>query len=71
MSSLLDISSSAVVKTLLSFFMGNIIWTMLEYGMHRFVFHVDEMLPDRPLFLTMHFLAHGVHHYLPMDRCVI
>jgi hypothetical protein len=44
---------------------------MLEYGLHRFLFHIDEWLPDRPLFLTLHFLLHGIHHYLPMDRFVL
>ncbi|KAF8345367.1 oxidoreductase [Amanita rubescens] len=53
---------------LVCFFLGNIIWTMLEYGLHRFLFHVDEWLPDKPIFLTLHFLMHGIHHYLPMDR---
>lgn len=36
--------------------------------MHRFLFHIDEYLPDKPAFLTLHFLMHGIHHYLPMDR---
>ncbi|CAH7690004.1 hypothetical protein BY996DRAFT_4589136 [Phakopsora pachyrhizi] len=55
-------------KVLLCFFLGNLIWTLLEYTLHRFLFHVDNFLPDRPVFLTLHFLLHGVHHYLPMDR---
>lgn len=46
---------------------GLFIWTLLEYLMHRFLFHIDDWLPDHPLFLTLHFLLHGVHHYLPMD----
>jgi 4-hydroxysphinganine ceramide fatty acyl 2-hydroxylase len=25
-------------------------------------------LPDNRVFLTLHFLLHGIHHYLPMDR---
>jgi len=36
--------------------------------MHRFVFHVEEILPDKPFFLMLHFLLHGIHHYVPMDR---
>lgn len=36
--------------------------------MHRFLFHVDEWLPDNRWFLTIHFTLHGVHHYLPTDR---
>lgn len=43
-------------------------WTFLEYILHRFLFHLDHYLPDHPIFLTLHFLLHGVHHYLPMDR---
>jgi 4-hydroxysphinganine ceramide fatty acyl 2-hydroxylase len=58
----------SVIKSTLSFMIGNVIWTILEYGMHRFLFHVDEWLPDRPFFLMLHFLLHGIHHYLPMDR---
>jgi 4-hydroxysphinganine ceramide fatty acyl 2-hydroxylase len=38
--------------------------------MHRFLFHVDKWLPDNRWFLTLHFLLHGVHHYLPTDRYV-
>lgn len=46
---------------------GLLIWSLLEYGLHRFLFHIDAILPDRPVFLLLHFLLHGVHHYLPMD----
>lgn len=44
------------------------IWTLVEYGLHRCLFHVDHYLPDNRVFLTLHFLLHGIHHYLPMDR---
>ncbi|KAG9047846.1 fatty acid alpha-hydroxylase [Tulasnella sp. UAMH 9824] len=59
---------AAVVQTVCCFFLGNVVWTFLEYTLHRFLFHIDEWLPDRPAALTLHFLMHGVHHYLPMDR---
>ncbi|KAF8886544.1 fatty acid-2 hydroxylase [Infundibulicybe gibba] len=68
LSRLSEIPSDSIAKTVLCFFAGNIIWTMLEYGMHRFLFHIDEWLPDHPAFLVLHFLTHGIHHYLPMDR---
>ncbi|GAA5942715.1 fatty acid alpha-hydroxylase [Sporobolomyces koalae] len=55
-------------RTGICFVAGNIIWTILEYVMHRFVFHVEEWLPDRPFCLMLHFLLHGIHHYVPMDR---
>lgn len=50
------------------FCLGVFVWTLIEYCMHRFLFHLDEWLPDNNAALTLHFLLHGVHHYLPMDR---
>jgi 4-hydroxysphinganine ceramide fatty acyl 2-hydroxylase len=50
------------------FFAGNVIWTILEYTLHRFLFHVDHYLPEQNWALVLHFLLHGIHHYLPMDR---
>jgi 4-hydroxysphinganine ceramide fatty acyl 2-hydroxylase len=44
------------------------VWTLIEYILHRFLFHLDEYLPDNRVGLTLHFLLHGVHHYLPMDK---
>lgn len=48
--------------------LGLFIWTFLEYLLHRFLFHLDEYLPNNQIAFTLHFLLHGVHHYLPMDR---
>ncbi|CAG8530592.1 5837_t:CDS:2 [Ambispora leptoticha] len=50
------------------FIIGMFIWTLLEYTLHRFVFHIDRLLPDHPYALSVHFALHGIHHYLPMDR---
>ena len=50
------------------FIMGLFSWTLIEYGLHRFLFHLDEFVPNHRFFLTLHFLLHGVHHFLPMDR---
>ncbi|BGP43104.1 fatty acid alpha-hydroxylase [Rhodotorula kratochvilovae] len=59
---------TTVARTGACFLFGNFVWTLLEYTMHRFLFHIDEHLPDRPFFLMLHFLLHGIHHYIPMDR---
>ncbi|RMD40359.1 hypothetical protein DV735_g4786, partial [Chaetothyriales sp. CBS 134920] len=48
--------------------LGLFLWTFIEYGLHRFLFHLDKFLPDHPYALTLHFVLHGIHHYLPMDR---
>ncbi|CEP62861.1 fatty acid alpha-hydroxylase LALA0_S06e05512g [Lachancea lanzarotensis] len=50
------------------FGVGLFVWTLIEYGLHRFLFHLDEYLPRHQVAYTVHFLLHGVHHYLPMDR---
>ncbi len=36
--------------------------------LHRFLFHMDSFMPHYSIFCFMHFLFHGVHHLLPMDR---
>lgn len=54
--------------TMTMFLLGLWTWSITEYLLHRFVFHVDELLPDHPLALFTHFLTHGVHHLIPMDR---
>jgi 4-hydroxysphinganine ceramide fatty acyl 2-hydroxylase len=30
--------------------------------------NVSRYLPDNRVGLTLHFLLHGIHHYLPMDK---
>ncbi|KDQ08767.1 hypothetical protein BOTBODRAFT_118073 [Botryobasidium botryosum FD-172 SS1] len=68
LSALFDLPMSSFLQTGACFLLGNVIWTILEYALHRFLFHIDDWLPDRPIFLMLHFLTHGVHHFLPMDR---
>lgn len=55
----------------LTFFLwslGLFVWTLIEYCLHRFLFHLDDNLPENNIAFTLHFLLHGVHHYLPMDK---
>jgi sterol desaturase/sphingolipid hydroxylase (fatty acid hydroxylase superfamily) len=44
---------------------GLAIWTLLEYWLHRLVFHWE---PDHPIGSRIHFIIHGVHHDHPNDR---
>jgi 4-hydroxysphinganine ceramide fatty acyl 2-hydroxylase len=60
--------AASTVVTLLCFSFGVLFWTFIEYFMHRFLFHIDDYLPDHQFALLLHFLLHGIHHYLPMDR---
>lgn len=66
---------------------GLSLWTLLEYILHRGLFHLDRSvtrefwkvtqeityisiryLPDNRVGITLHFVLHGIHHYLPMDK---
>ena len=57
-----------VVSALMLMCLGIFLWTLVEYAVHRFLFHVDEVLPNVPPLLLVHFLLHGIHHKVPMDR---
>ncbi|KAF8470883.1 inositolphosphorylceramide-B C-26 hydroxylase [Kalaharituber pfeilii] len=52
----------------MNFLFGLCVWSLVEYTLHRCLFHIDERMPDHRVFITMHFLLHGIHHYLPMDK---
>ncbi len=46
------------------FLSGVVAWTFVEYMLHRFVFHLDRLLPAAGRFC---FLLHGCHHADPSD----
>src|SRR2546428_5037118 len=46
------------------FFLGVLIWTLLEYIIHRWVFHHE---PGTAVGKKLHFIVHGVHHDYPND----
>ena len=48
-----------------SFTTGLLVWTFLEYTLHRFVFHFK---PRTPWQERASFLFHGVHHAQPMCK---
>lgn len=53
---------------LVLYLLGILVWTLVEYLLHRFFFHLDEKLPDHPTAIMLHFLLHGIHHAFPMDK---
>lgn len=53
------------VYTFSFFLMGMYIWSLLEYVLHRFMFHSETWIPERYLYLS--FLFHGIHHLHPLD----
>jgi 4-hydroxysphinganine ceramide fatty acyl 2-hydroxylase len=46
------------------FVFGALIWTLLEYVIHRYAFHYE---PSSKIGKQFHFIVHGVHHDYPND----
>lgn len=53
-----------VINGLLAFFAGILLWTLIEYIIHRWVFHYH---PKSSTGKKIHFLVHGIHHDYPRD----
>lgn len=49
---------------IIAFLVGFVSWTIVEYVMHRFVFHYQ---PNSKVGRRLHFIFHGVHHDYPND----
>lgn len=58
-------TSIGIIIFIEMFILGLFIWTLVEYVMHRFLFHY--MPPDKPWAQRLHFIFHGVHHDYPSD----
>lgn len=53
----LSIATWVVCSTVL----GLLLWPLIEYTIHRWLFHLQP--PDNsPLLITLHFGIHGLHH---------
>ncbi|XP_025944380.1 fatty acid 2-hydroxylase [Apteryx rowi] len=48
------------------FLLGMFLWSLVEYLIHRFVFHMKPPASNYYL-ITLHFLLHGQHHKSPFD----
>lgn len=46
------------------FALGMFIWTLIEYLMHRFFFHIPQ---TNKVFEMIYFYSHGIHHDAPND----
>lgn len=56
--------SISLVEGLLAFIGGALLWTFMEYAIHRWAFHYE---PKSGFGKYVHFLVHGVHHDYPRD----
>jgi len=46
------------------FLLGILLWTLIEYLIHRYIFHYE---PKSRLGKRLHYIVHGVHHDYPND----
>jgi len=46
------------------FLLGVLLWTLVEYLIHRYIFHYE---PKTRLGKRLHYIIHGVHHDYPND----
>jgi len=64
--------TTGLILSALLFGVGWLYWTLLEYCLHRWVFHLTHWWGSRPRVLlgvrnVLHFLFHGIHHKFPSD----
>ncbi len=61
----LEQSFITVVNAPLLFISGYLVFTLIEYIIHRFVFHLSPHTPKQERFA---YTVHGVHHDFPKDK---
>ncbi|XP_025836315.1 dihydroceramide fatty acyl 2-hydroxylase FAH2 [Agrilus planipennis] len=44
---------------------GLCLWSIAEYSLHRWLFHLDPK--TSPFLITLNFMIHGIHHKVPFD----
>jgi len=57
--------NTPVITALGIFLSGFLFWTLIEYMLHRFIFH---FVNDHPKVQKFHYLIHGIHHDYPKDK---
>ena len=58
------ILNQSLISVLFFFVVGTFTWTLVEYLIHRFIFHYE---PHGRGTQRLHFIIHGVHHKYPSD----
>jgi sterol desaturase/sphingolipid hydroxylase (fatty acid hydroxylase superfamily) len=53
-----------LIPGIITFLAGILLWTLIEYIIHRWVFHYH---PKTVTGKKVHFLVHGIHHDYPRD----
>jgi sterol desaturase/sphingolipid hydroxylase (fatty acid hydroxylase superfamily) len=58
-------TSLTAATTVILFFVGALVFTLVEYIVHRYIFHISTETPAKEKF---QYTAHGVHHEFPKDK---
>ncbi|KAK4884989.1 hypothetical protein RN001_001260 [Aquatica leii] len=58
--------TSPVLPTVFYVLFGIVLWTFIEYSLHRWVFHLEPS-GSSVLLIYFHFAIHGLHHKVPFD----
>ena len=61
----LYVGAIAPVANLYLFVVGTLVFTLVEYLVHRYAFHINTDTPARARF---QYMFHGVHHDFPRDK---
>jgi 4-hydroxysphinganine ceramide fatty acyl 2-hydroxylase len=62
-----DLTTASPLQLLSTSLLGIFTFTLLEYFLHRFVFHSEKWLPNSKVIRYLHYTLHGIHHTLPND----
>ncbi len=64
LTSYFGIQETSVISWVACFISGILLWTLMEYVIHRWAFHYH---PKSDAGKRIHFLVHGIHHDYPRD----
>lgn len=63
------VESSPLLPVIMSVVFGIFLWTLIEYSLHRWVFHMEPSGKYRAM-IYFHFVIHGLHHKVIVTRVV-
>ncbi|KAJ8924105.1 hypothetical protein NQ315_006887 [Exocentrus adspersus] len=58
--------SAPIMPSVLYVGLGIVLWTLVEYSLHRWVFHMEPSGHSKVM-IYLHFAIHGLHHKVPFD----
>ncbi|XP_017756367.1 PREDICTED: fatty acid 2-hydroxylase [Eufriesea mexicana] len=66
MNNIANNTGTTLFESIISYVLGIFMWSLVEYVLHRELFHFKPPTNSK-LLISFHFLLHGVHHKAPFD----